>query len=177
MTEDKKIAAEMVARDAGRLGRDMRDVNPATEFLSFERQSEWPDTDGEGVMMPITIGVRGMLTKREARHCAALWREAVRRYPKAYHAIHLLGFDEDPREIWDIPEAARYVRWFARFAGMDDIKAAERYVLASPDAKLASLNDHSVAESNVGFLAACGVYGDEMKAYTLRNHKPPLVPQ
>jgi hypothetical protein len=58
---------------------------------------------------------------------------------------------------------------------MNDLKTAERYVLDAPDVGAASLNIKSLAGSNVGFLAACGVFGDEMKASVLRNHKPPIV--
>ena len=159
MTEDKKIATEMVERDMQRLVKDMRAAGLPVEFTPSERQSEWPDDNGEGTIM-MTIGVRGHLTKREARECGAMWR--------------VLGYDEDPREICDIPEAARYVRWWARFAGMNGIETAERYLLDDPlvDVNLAVLGNTSPAGALIGFLAACGVYGDEMKAHAVRNLKP-----
>jgi hypothetical protein len=91
--------------------------------------------------------------------------------------IMLLGFDEDPREIWDIPEAARYVRWWARFSGMNDLATAERYALDAPEVGVASLNIQSIAGSNVGLLAACGVFGDEMKATALRGHRGAAIEQ
>jgi len=66
---------------------------------------EWPPVtgDGEGMFVPISIESRADLTKREARLGGKMWREAVRRYPKAQFLLSLLGFDNDPREIWDIP--------------------------------------------------------------------------
>jgi hypothetical protein len=80
--------------------------------------------------------------------------------------INLAGYDQDPREIWDISEAARYVRWWARFAGMDDLKTTEHYILDAPR--------EDVAAFNVGFLTGCGLFGDGMKAHVLRDHKPPV---
>jgi hypothetical protein len=62
----------------------MREIGVPANFISFEDQSDWPAGDGEGAFVPITIGVRGRMTKREARHCAAMWREATRRYPKVH---------------------------------------------------------------------------------------------
>lgn len=175
MSEDSKIAAELVARDFKETVKAMREANPTTfEVMSFEKQSEWPAGDGDGLFMPITIGVRDNLTKREARHCAAMWREALRRYPKAHLQINLLGYNEDPREIWNIPEAARYVRWWARFAGMDNPETVERYILDASEVRLAIFGDQTLAAYNIGILAACGVFGDEVKAHALRGHKPPV---
>jgi hypothetical protein len=175
MTEDKKIAAKLVEQEIKQVAGDMKKLEVPADVISFENLSNWPAGDGEGSFMPITIGVRGKLTKREARHAAMMWREVTRRYPKGIFMINLLGYNEDPREIWNIPEAARYVRWWARFADMNDLKTAERYVLDAPDIGVTSLNIKSIAESNVAFLAACGVFGDEMKTSVLRNHKPPIV--
>jgi hypothetical protein len=174
MPENKRIAADLVEQEIKQIAGDMGRLAGPADAVSFEDQSDWPAGDGESTFMPIIIGVRGKLTKREARYCATMWREVTRRYPKAIFMINLLGFNEDPREIWDISEAARYVRWWARFAGLNDIKMAERYILDAPDVGVASLNIKSVAGANVGFLAACGVFGDEMKAIVLRNHKPPV---
>lgn len=173
MTEDKKIADEMVRRDMRRFARSVRDIMPV-EAVSFEDQSAWPGGDGDGALMPVTVGVRGRLTRRDAKSCAAMWCEVRRRYPRGIPVIQMLGFDEDPREIGDIPEAARYVRWWARFAGMNSIEAAERYVLDAADAdiKLESLNGASPAAYNIGILAACGVFGEEVRQ---QLNLPPAV--
>jgi hypothetical protein len=118
MSEDKKIAREMVKREM-----DFLRSNPCSlpqEFVAMENQDKWPTGDGESTTIMMPIGQRGELTKRNARETAAAWREAVRRYPKAQLGISMLGYNEDPREIWQIEDAARYVRWWARYAGMDN---------------------------------------------------------
>jgi hypothetical protein len=38
------------------------------------------------------------------------------RYPDATILLTLDGYDDDPRSLWDIPEAADYIRRFARAA-------------------------------------------------------------
>jgi hypothetical protein len=72
----------------------------------------------------------------------------------------LLGFDEDPRPIWEIVDAARYVRWFARFAGLDA-------QFTEPT--------NEIAAANLSLLVACGVYGPENKAIALQNIKPTVA--
>jgi hypothetical protein len=57
--------------------------------------------DGEGMLFPVNIGARGSLSKAEARRGAAMWQEATKRYPKACFIIALLGYNEDPREVWE----------------------------------------------------------------------------
>lgn len=100
------------------------------------------------------------LTQRNAREAAAAWREAVRRYPKAQLAIAMLGYNEDPREIWQIEDAARYVRWWARYAGMDN----EAAVLRAGQINM-------FAAINYGLLVACGVFGEEAKAKAIQEYK------
>jgi len=56
------------------------------------------------------------------------------------------------------PEAARYVQWWARFAGMDDRNRKQ------PDCGNPMLHAAGPpANGGLGFLAACGVFGDELK--------------
>jgi hypothetical protein len=87
-----------------------------------------PDGDGEGMLIPVTVGARGSLSKAEARRAAIMWREAISRYPKAYFMICLLGYNHDPREIWEFSDARRYMRWWARFAGMNDPAIADHWL-------------------------------------------------
>jgi hypothetical protein len=89
------------------------------------------------------IGARGELTRQAARSAAKAFRKIAAKGPKALVHIMIAGYDDDPREIADIPEAREYVCRWARFAAIDSIAAAQ----ASP------LNDDSV-----GVLAACGCF-------------------
>jgi hypothetical protein len=170
--EDKKIADDLVAQELEQIVVEgMRGLGIPSQF-GFEDQSDWPDGDGERMYVPITIGVRGDLTKHAARKSAATWREVRRRYPKAMLVINLLGFNEDPREIWSIAEAAKFVRWWARYSGMADMDEVERYVTEAANTPFTTFNGQSTAEYNITFLAGCGVYGEEIRAHVLRNQSP-----
>ena len=172
MPEDKRIAAELVERDAKKAIESLIKLDMPVQIAPADR-SNWPDGDGTGMLAPITIGTRGRLTRREARETAALWREARRRYPKATFIINMLGFDEDPRQIHEVPEAARYVRWWARFAKMNDEKTVEQYLVDQADAAcFEAWGGSTAAEANVGLLASCGVFGNEAKAHVLRGQSP-----
>jgi hypothetical protein len=64
---------------------------------------------------------------------------------------------DDPRELCDFPEVCDYVRRFARFAGIT----------------FESLSTIAFAEEeSIGFLAACGVFGDKIKV----AREPPIKP-
>ena len=81
----------------------------------------------------------------------------------------LLGYDEDPRPIWEIPEAARYVRWWAHYAGLDDFEVANR--LIGEDLATAQLG-LGASGSNIGLLAACGVFGPEAQQQIIGGFAP-----
>ena len=136
--------------------------------------SRCPVGDGAGMFIPITIGSRGRLSKADARRAAAMWRQAIGRYPKACFMISLLGYNDDPREIWEFDDARRYVRWWARFAGMDDPAIADHWLGASSAIGRAWFSP--MATSGMSFLAACGVFGEEARHFAVRNFKP-TVPQ
>ena len=173
MSEDKKIAAELVERDAKRAAEFLENLDMPIQLATSADKSSWPDGDGDDMLAPITIGVRDRLTKHEARKSAALWCEVRQRYPKATFVINLLGFGEDPRGIHEIPEAARFVRWWARYAKMDDPQEVEQYLAKQVDAaRFEAWGGGSAAEADVGLLASCGVYGDRLRAHVLRGQAP-----
>jgi hypothetical protein len=72
-----------------------------------------------------------------------------------------LSQDEDSRELWELPEAARYVRWWARFAGIDDPTTAS----------------HFLDPEGMTVLAACGAFGEEFQREALAAQKPPTPKQ
>jgi hypothetical protein len=101
----------------------------------------------------VAIGTRDQLTKEAARDNAAKWREVTQRSPKVACNIS--------RELWELPEAARYVRWWARFAGMDDPPTASHFLDAE----------------GMTVLAACGAFGEEFQREALAAQKPPQPKQ
>ena len=159
--EDKRIAEEMVAADMNRLTQFLRGLGEQVPMVAYDEKGLDPlpydSADGDGVIVNLQIGARGSLSKERARQSAQAWRETALRYPKAYFIIALLGYDEDPREVWEIPEAARYVRWWAQYTGIaDNIDSGH----------------HFLGPTGVAFLAGCGVYGDDLKREALSNHVP-----
>jgi hypothetical protein len=99
------------------------------------------------MLVQLTIGARGSLTRSFAEAAAKAWRETLKRHPKASFGISVAGYDDDPRELIDFPEVREYVCRWARFAGVN----------------FESLDTISFAsEGDIAFLAACGVFGDKI---------------
>jgi hypothetical protein len=171
MSEDPKRAKQMVDEEIRDVMRRSQQVAGSGNVaaICYQDMSDWPDGDGDGILIPVVIGVRGNLTKKEAQQCAAMWHEVTRHYPKAGFQISLLGYNEDPREIWEISEAARYVRWWARFAGMNDPEVANRY-LGTGSPMFGDMPE--LAGIAMGFLAGCGAFGEAAKQMALRNCRP-----
>lgn len=94
----------------------------------------------------LVIGGRGELEERHVRNAADKYRDLRALNPDAVVGLSLSGYDDDPREIYEIPEARDYVKRFAALAGIrtpDDVpkqSGRETYMMA--------------------LLAACGVFGD-----------------
>ena len=123
----------------------------------------------EELFIPINIGLRHKLTKDAAKTCAAMWLEATKRYPKAFYVISIVGYDEDPRELWEFEEVRRYIRWFARFAGLNELETADRWLGSGQGRR-----ENPVPEEYLGgvaLFAACGVFGEALRQEALRNRK------
>jgi hypothetical protein len=107
MSEDKKIAEQMVRADAKRMLRQLRSMSTPTGVADYSSIAD-ADIDNR-TFVQLTIGVRGQLTRRNARDAAKMFREIVRRAPLAPVYPNFLGYDDDPRELWEIEEVRRYV--------------------------------------------------------------------
>jgi hypothetical protein len=59
------------------------------------------------------IGVKGHLSDVAAFTAAFSFALAVLRMPEPQHHLLIGGFDDDPREVWDIPEAREYLCQFS----------------------------------------------------------------
>jgi hypothetical protein len=102
--------------------------------------------DGEGTLMHLVIWMRGSLKRSTAREAANAYRKTVAQYPKAIIYVTITGYDSDPREIWDIPEARDHIRYWAQYLGLTH----------SSDELAAPL----VESTSLGTLAKCGVFND-----------------
>jgi hypothetical protein len=121
---------------------------------------------GDGTFINFMIGGRDDLTEDAARKMAGEWRRAVKQYPHAIFYLHLAGYDEDPREIWEIDDAARFVCRWAQLAG---IHKPEDFPVP-PDV----IGVSNYLSFTLGFLAGCGAFGKEAKREALRNARPTL---
>jgi hypothetical protein len=70
-----------------------------------------PADEYDAILM--VIGGRSDLSARRAGESAVSVKLVAEQYPDASLSLHLDGYDTDPRELWEIPEAARFIRWFA----------------------------------------------------------------
>jgi hypothetical protein len=104
-----------IERDMARLADSMP---PGSEILR-----SWEDTrhhgDGSRLMISFVVGFRGQLSKSKAKIYADGWRVMRTRHPQAIVYPTVVGYDEDPRELWEIPEVVRYVQQFAELAGIE----------------------------------------------------------
>jgi hypothetical protein len=144
-------------KDDERLARQQAEKD-SQEFLRVMSELKQTAPGFEAASNVVVIGKRGYFSRHEAKRAAKAWREAVTRYPHASFYPNLAGYDDDPREIWEFEDASHYVRQWAHFAGMDDLETALRYCKQIPDA--------------LGFLAACGVFGETIRRQSLAGIKP-----
>jgi hypothetical protein len=101
----------------------------------------------------VHIGARGKLSRRDAKHAAALWRRLQREAPQAHFKVAIAGYDEDRRAIWEIPEAAAYIRAWARLVGITSPEEAEKAFRPGD-------NDYERG-ATIGLLDLCCVFSDE----------------
>jgi hypothetical protein len=59
------------------------------------------------------IGIKGELNKEHAARAVARLRVLFETMPQARFCLIIGGYDEDPREVWNIPEVAEYYVWIA----------------------------------------------------------------
>jgi hypothetical protein len=163
MTEkdDPKTARRLVEEDMRNVKRAAIKAGFPVDYISYEHGLE-PTEVPEGTLINHTIGTRDALTKRDADAAAQAFRELRRRHPQALIALSILGYDQDPRELWEFPEVCRYVRRFARSAGLSDWRVALEVPWVD-------------ASWGIGFLAGCGVFGDDAPIRV--NLPPPTIRQ
>lgn len=123
-----------------------------------DRALQWPGAHH------MIIGERGHLTQQGAQRMGTQWRKFAQRYPDGVFGFSIEGYGDDPRELWEIPEVVGYVQQWARHAGMDDLATATRLVGPNSPA-----GREIPEQRNLTLLAACGVFGEEMKATALRG--------
>ena len=105
---------------------------------------EQPLPDGDPDIVIMQIGSRGHMARDKLSEVVAAFHEVLRVYPGTEIAFTCEGFDEDPRPVWEIPEAA------ARFRGLA--------ALLFPDGYDPII--HRLEQSTIAVLAECGSWPD-----------------
>jgi hypothetical protein len=85
----------------------MADPDPEVVFATFDGLK---DVSGPIGTIIAQIGERGALTSDRASVAATAIVDARRIYPDATLTLCMDGYDDDPREIWQVPEAKAFVR-------------------------------------------------------------------
>jgi hypothetical protein len=137
-------------RQASRGGRQ-----PDLQLVSYsdadELLSEQPDSI---VVQMLPLGAMGDLTEQRAREAASEWEKAMERNLSML-VLTIDGYDDDPRELWMIPEVCAHVCLFARIANI----TVEQATKLIPDA------------CGAGLLAACGAFGEDVMRASLATYK------
>ena len=156
MTDDPKIAKQMVSDEFDKHVAFAKS-HPNVEYKYWSAEmGPLPNNAGyDATFIHMVMGARHELTKRNAMMAAIGFRAACERYPNAEFYLNLMGYDADPREIWENDEAAQYIRRWAKFAGLnspDDVKVR-------------------LAMGGVGLLGACGCWGEDYKQEVIRRYR------
>ena len=95
----------------------------------------------------LEIGCKGRLAAFDCLIAATAFRLARVRYPSAKIGFCLGGYDDDPRELYDIAETRDYIRQWAHAAGLADWREAATVRWQPPEC--------------LGILQLCGVFADD----------------
>jgi hypothetical protein len=118
MSEDLTRARQLVAEDIANAVGEFGPIDAVA--ISKIDTVEAP----ENRQFSLVIGTRDQLTKREADSAGKAFKVLRSRHPRSRIMLFMLGYDQDPRELWEFPEVCRYVRRFARTAGLSDWRVA-----------------------------------------------------
>jgi hypothetical protein len=86
------------------------------------------------------IGARDDLSRETAEKSAWGVALAITRLPDATHHLMISGYDDDPRELWDIPEVCVFVRQFSdSLAARLPVKPLGHWSFAEPSLALLAM--------------------------------------
>ena len=108
-------------------------------------------TDDPYALVIVAFGGKGHLDDATLRHMSGAPAMVHARHPGASIELTMDGYDDDPRSLWDIPEAAAYVRRYAKAAKLTDWRSSLFQALE---------------ETTKGMLIACDAI-DKPHPYTL----------
>jgi hypothetical protein len=77
------------------------------------------------------VGGRGALDVYHVSAAADTFREVLVTHPHLQFAFVIVGFDNDPRGLWEISEARWYVKMFRELVGLDKFEFALDHVASA----------------------------------------------
>lgn len=86
------------------------------EYQLFEDIVAGKSADLGSTMMVFSIGTAGILHSKALAYAVMSWR-ALKIRPSTAIVMHFGGYDEDPRELWTIPEVRKFVQKFCAKTG------------------------------------------------------------
>ena len=125
----------------------MRREGPSFQHSTYNNNGADVSRFDRDTFCPLEIGSRGDFTPERAQAAATVFKQLAGWVGPGCISTYIIGFDADPRELWDVPEAVEYMRSFSRVAGIDIDNIPEALDLPS-----------------LTLLSACGVLGPEAKA-------------
>jgi len=84
---------------------------PAVQFNTHERVVAGDNDNLEGTVLLFQLGNRDDLTDKALATAVMSWRRLPIQ-PSTQILLSIGGYDNDPRELWDIYEVRRYVQRF-----------------------------------------------------------------
>jgi hypothetical protein len=170
MAEAKKLARSFVATDLVDLARRLRERGIQPNVLDPDDVIE----DDPHSVIQLIIGHRGNLTGRQAKEAAKRWKLARSQAPRSPVHVTIAGYDQDPRALWEFAEVCRFVRRWARGAGLADPYVAMREIGASPrEPSQPRGNAHKRPLPAIENVAA--VYRDQQKIILVRRDAPRIA--
>jgi hypothetical protein len=127
---------------------------PVMYVAGLDDATELLDTLGDRVAaIFLCVGERGHLTEERAAAAAEQWRSVLARNIECLW-LHVAGYDDDPRELFEIDEVCAYLKLFVQHA---DLTVAQAVKLI-PDSQ------------GCAFLAACGAFGEHYRRVALSTY-------
>lgn len=129
MSEAEK---EIARRQTAALYEQLRQISPPGKlFLEmFGDGGRGPDPSVIEMcnFSVLSIGSRGEFTASRCVAAARAFKRLVAINPKVKVILHVGGYDEEPREIYQFADAAQYIRQWAELAGLTTLEDAMRWL-------------------------------------------------